>query len=146
DRWLKFQSGLNSTRSQTSFVESWGHHQSCCRAGAWGLQSTSIARRADMKHPRSHNTTVARVVLTAISSGSRMVMRCSCGAYKRYGRAMKPLTARDIDTLGELEAATANFMKLDLKDGWVMPMDCGGSNGSHHSYTLHKLAKRGFCD
>jgi hypothetical protein len=59
---------------------------------------------------------------------------------------MKPLTARDIDTLGELEAATANYLKLDYKDGWVMPMDCGGSNGSHHSYTLHKLAKRGLCD
>lgn len=25
-------------------------------------------------------------------------------------------------------------------------MDCGGYNGSHHSYTLHKLSKRGLCD
>lgn len=60
---------------------------------------------------------------------------------------MKTLTERDIDTLGCLEAATNNFIDLDnLRDGWVMPMDCGGSNGSHHSYTLHKLAKRGLCD
>lgn len=58
----------------------------------------------------------------------------------------KPLTERDVETLGELEAATDNYLSLDLKDGWVMPMDCGGSNGSHHSYTLHKLAKRGLCD
>jgi len=59
---------------------------------------------------------------------------------------MKPLTDRDIDTLGELRAATDNYLIYALKDGWVMPMDCGGSNGSHHSYTLHKLAKRGLCD
>lgn len=60
---------------------------------------------------------------------------------------MKPLTERDIDTLGELRAATDSFIKQgNYKDGWVMPMDCGGSNGSHHSYTLHKLAKRGLCD
>lgn len=59
---------------------------------------------------------------------------------------MKPLTERDIDTLGELRAATDNYLQYDLKDGWVMPMDCGGSNGSHHSYTLHKLSKRGLCD
>ncbi len=59
---------------------------------------------------------------------------------------MKPLTDRDVDTLGELEAATRSFLKQNYRDGWVMPMDCGGSNGSHHSYTLHKLAKRGLCD
>lgn len=59
---------------------------------------------------------------------------------------MKPLTSRDIETLGELEAATRSFLKQNYRDGWVMPMDCGGFNGSHHSYTLHKLAKRGLCD
>lgn len=59
---------------------------------------------------------------------------------------MKPLTERDIDTLGELEAATDNHVRLNYREGWVMPLDCGGSNGSHHSYTLHKLAKRGLCD
>lgn len=60
---------------------------------------------------------------------------------------MKPLTERDIDTLGELEAATRNHLEvIPEREGWVMPMDCGGMNGSHHSYTLHKLAKRGLCD
>lgn len=59
---------------------------------------------------------------------------------------MKPLTERDMETLGELIAATDNFLSLNHKGGWVMPLDCGGSNGSHHSYTLAKLAKRGFCD
>jgi hypothetical protein len=34
----------------------------------------------------------------------------------------------------------------NYRDGWVMPMDCGGFNGSHHSYTLHKLARSGVCD
>lgn len=59
----------------------------------------------------------------------------------------RDLTERDIDTLGDLRAATDNFIRLDnYRDGWVMPMDCGGSNGSHHSYTLHKLAKRGLCE
>lgn len=60
---------------------------------------------------------------------------------------MKPLTERDIDTLGELEVATRNHLQvIPEREGWVMPMDCGGMNGSHHSYTLHKLAKRGLCD
>lgn len=59
---------------------------------------------------------------------------------------MKPLTERDIDVLENLDGATTNYLELDLKDGWVMPMDCGGTNGSHHSYTLAKLAKRGLCD
>lgn len=60
---------------------------------------------------------------------------------------MADLTERDIDTLGELRAATDSFIRQDnWREGWVMPMDCGGSNGSHHSYTLHKLAKRGLCD
>lgn len=55
----------------------------------------------------------------------------------------KPLTARDIETLGELDAATRNHLAvMPERGGWVMPMDCGGSNGSHHSYTLAKLAKR----
>lgn len=60
---------------------------------------------------------------------------------------MKPLTERDWETLGELEAATRSCLQWTPKrEGWVMPMDCGGGNGSHHSYTLHKLAKRGLCD
>ena len=57
------------------------------------------------------------------------------------------LTGRDIETLDALRAATDNYFALDNhKEGWVMPMDCGGTNGSHHSYTLSKLAKRGLCD
>lgn len=71
---------------------------------------------------------------------------------------MRPLTERDIETLGELCAASDSFIKLyepykaanadDIakSNGWVMPMDCGGGNGSHHSQTLTKLAKRGLCE
>lgn len=59
---------------------------------------------------------------------------------------MKPLTERDIETLRELEFATRQFVEQNYRDGWVMPMDCGGSNGSHHSYTLTKLAVRGLAD
>jgi hypothetical protein len=60
---------------------------------------------------------------------------------------MKPLTDRDFETLRDVLAATDNFIRCDnYKDGWVMPLDCGGSNGSHHSYTLRKLSLRGLCD
>lgn len=63
---------------------------------------------------------------------------------------MGELTRRDIETLRELEAATTSLMRNPMRksheEGWAMPMDCGGSNGSHHSYTLSKLAKRGLCD
>jgi len=59
---------------------------------------------------------------------------------------IKPLTERDIETLGELIAATDNFLQYKIKDGWVMPLDFGGHNGSHHSYTASKLAKRGLCE
>jgi hypothetical protein len=60
---------------------------------------------------------------------------------------MKPLTERDVETLVELRAATDSFVKQsNYRDGWVMPVDCGGFNGSHHSYTLSKLARRGLCD
>lgn len=60
---------------------------------------------------------------------------------------MKPLTERDWETLDYLKFATDNQLEVDPdREGWVMPMDCGGMNGSHHSYTLHKLAKRGLCD
>ena len=59
---------------------------------------------------------------------------------------MKPLTERDVETLRELRAASDDAIKLDTRemrcDGWVQPLDCGGSNGSHHSHTLAKLAKR----
>jgi hypothetical protein len=63
---------------------------------------------------------------------------------------MKSLTDRDIDTLGCLRAASDDAIKHDTREmrreGWVMPMDCGGFNGSHHSYTLAKLAARGLAE
>lgn len=63
---------------------------------------------------------------------------------------MKPLTERDIETLASLESASDDAIKHDTREmrreGWVMPMDCGGFNGSHHSYTLAKLAKRGLAE
>lgn len=63
---------------------------------------------------------------------------------------MRKLTERDIRTLRELDEATRSLMKHPTRksheEGWAMPLDCGGSNGSHHSYTLAKLAKRGLCD
>jgi hypothetical protein len=59
---------------------------------------------------------------------------------------MKPLTDRDMETLGELIAATDSFIKLgNYRGGWVMPMDFGGGDGSHHSATAHKLWRRGLC-
>ena len=63
---------------------------------------------------------------------------------------MKPLTQRDIETLKELRAASDNALEYPRrninKQGWVQPMDCGGFNGSHHSYTLAKLAKHGVAE
>jgi hypothetical protein len=64
----------------------------------------------------------------------------------------RPLTERDIDVLGCLRAATDNVMDVykgtshSQAEGWVQAMDAGGTNGSHHSATLHKLSKRGLCD
>lgn len=54
------------------------------------------------------------------------------------------LSDRDIETLGDLEAANRN-----LAEGgrlWAKPLDCGGYNGSHHGATLIKLAKAGLVD
>lgn len=62
---------------------------------------------------------------------------------------MKP-TERDIDVLGDLEAAVRNMRDLQeqgLKvSEWVRPMDCGGANGSDHSYRLGRLAKMGLAE
>jgi hypothetical protein len=55
------------------------------------------------------------------------------------------LAVRDIEALDELRAATDNYLSLGL-DGWVQPLDCGGYNGSDHSYRLSKLAKLGLAD
>lgn len=64
----------------------------------------------------------------------------------------KPLTERDIDTLGALRSASDNF--IDVYNGtgtfrargFVAPMDCGGFNGSHHSATLSKLVRHGLAE
>lgn len=51
------------------------------------------------------------------------------------------LSDRDIETLRELEAANRNHMQIGFRDGWAKPLDCGGTNGSHHSATLAKLVR-----
>jgi hypothetical protein len=61
------------------------------------------------------------------------------------GTIMK-LTDRDYEVLGELEFATRNHTEVGFRDGWAKPMDCGGTNGSHHGATLVKLAKAGLAD
>lgn len=59
---------------------------------------------------------------------------------------MTKLTDRDIETLGELEAANRNLKQVGYRGGWAKPLDCGGSNGSHHGATLVKLTKAGFAE
>jgi len=54
---------------------------------------------------------------------------------------MRPLTDRDIETLIELEASIRASRRYN--NGFSKPLDIGGTNGSHHSQTLRKLADRG---
>lgn len=54
------------------------------------------------------------------------------------------ITDRDLETLNELEAASNSHAASGFRRGWCRPMDCGGSNGSHHSKTLAKLVRLGF--
>jgi len=56
---------------------------------------------------------------------------------------MTTLVERDLEVLAELEAACRNHAKHDYLSGWARPLDCGGSNGSDHSYRLTKLVKAG---
>lgn len=62
----------------------------------------------------------------------------------------RPLTERDLDTLGELCAASDNSRRNDTrtarKEGFVQVMDCGGRDASYHSATLTKLVKRGLAE
>jgi hypothetical protein len=62
----------------------------------------------------------------------------------------RALTKRDLATLVDLRFATDDAIKYGWgatrKSGWVRPLDCGGFNGSHHSYTLAKLARRGLAE
>jgi len=55
------------------------------------------------------------------------------------------LTERDLEVLGELEAACRNYQQVTGED-WVQPIDCGGTNSSHHSYTLSKLVRKGLAE
>lgn len=54
------------------------------------------------------------------------------------------LTDRDLEVLGDLEAACRSILKFGRE--WVTPQDCGGYNGSDHSYRLSKLARVGLVD
>lgn len=53
---------------------------------------------------------------------------------------------RDGEVLAELDSACRMFLRLDHMDGWVRPLDCGGTNGSDHSYRLSKLARMGLAE
>lgn len=63
---------------------------------------------------------------------------------------MKPLTARDMETLRDLRGASDSAIKHDCREvrreGFVQVMDCGGQDASHHSSTLTKLVKRGLAE
>lgn len=56
------------------------------------------------------------------------------------------LTEREQEVLGELCAFRRAFEKYDWHPEGARPMDVGGTNGSHHSYTLGKLVKKGLAD
>lgn len=59
---------------------------------------------------------------------------------------MKPITERDIEVLKDVVSTADDWQRVGINDRWMMPLDLGGTNGSHHSYTLHKLAARGLID
>jgi hypothetical protein len=53
------------------------------------------------------------------------------------------VTKRDREVLGHLAAARQIASSMD---GWLTPMFCGGTDGSHHSATLRKLARKGLVE
>jgi hypothetical protein len=65
---------------------------------------------------------------------------------------MKELTDRDIEVLLEAEyfvrrPESATYWVVRSKGaGWFKTGDVGGRNGSHHSQTLKKLARRGLIE
>lgn len=65
--------------------------------------------------------------------------RAWCDGTPPAGARCRPLTARDFETLRDLDGAVCG------RDGgsWVRPMDVGAWDGSHHSATLAKLVRRG---
>jgi hypothetical protein len=48
--------------------------------------------------------------------------------------------SRAFEVLNELRACADHGIE------WARPLDCGGSNGSDHSYHLSKLAKAGLAE
>lgn len=58
---------------------------------------------------------------------------------------MAKLFERDREILADLQAACDNYKKVCDTD-WVRPLDCGGGNGSDHSYRLTKLARLGYAE
>jgi len=55
---------------------------------------------------------------------------------------MGRLLARDREVLNELCACHDSRYPME----WARPLDCGGSNGSDHSYRLSKMAKAGLVE
>lgn len=58
------------------------------------------------------------------------------------------ITERDVEVLKELEAHERSMKKMGVggEKLWARPLDCGGTNGSHHSQTLSKLARHGLAE
>lgn len=56
---------------------------------------------------------------------------------------MIALTEKELDVLGELECAKRTVPGWK---GWLTPMFCGGSDGSHHSATLARLVRSGLVE
>lgn len=57
---------------------------------------------------------------------------------------LRPLTARDLETLREIEAA--NWCNRSWRNGFVRVMDFGGMNASHHAKTAQKLVRHGLVE
>ncbi|MGX1098882.1 hypothetical protein [Amorphus sp. MBR-141] len=55
------------------------------------------------------------------------------------------LTDRDREVLDDLAHACRTHEEVSGSP-WVKPMDCGGHNGSDHSYRLSKLVRAGLAE
>lgn len=55
------------------------------------------------------------------------------------------LSEIDHERLGDLISGHDNSLRVTGESG-VAPLDCGGSNGSDHSYRLTKLVKMGLAE
>lgn len=56
------------------------------------------------------------------------------------------LSERDLDVLEALAARCDDEDRQGRVLARFSTQDCGGTNGSYHSYVLHKLAKKGLVD